>query len=45
MTNAERAQMGANGRRYFKEHFDQDMLAEQLIGHFRVVSESGEGRQ
>lgn len=45
MTNAERAQMGANGRRYFKEYFDQDMLTEQLIGHFRVVSESGEGRQ
>lgn len=45
MTNAERAQMGASGRLYFKEHFDQDMLTEQLIGHFRVVSESGEGRQ
>lgn len=45
MTSAERAQMGANGRTYFKEHFDQDMLTEQLIDHFRVVSESGEGRQ
>lgn len=45
MTNVERAQMGASGRLYFKEHFDQDMLTEQLIGHFRVVSESGEGRQ
>lgn len=45
MTNAEREQMGASGRRYFKEYFDQDMLTEQLIDHFRVVSESGEGRQ
>lgn len=45
MTNVERAQMGASGRRYFKEHFDQDMLTKQLMDHFRVVSESGEGRQ
>lgn len=43
MTCTERAQMGENGRRYFKEHFDQDMLTDQLIVHFRTVSESGKG--
>lgn len=40
MTDDERAQMGENGRRYFKDHFDQDILTDQLIGHFRMVSES-----
>ncbi len=44
MTDVERAKMGDNGRLYFKEHFDQDMLTDQLIDYFRVVSESGKGR-
>jgi len=29
MTPAERDKLGANGRRYFKDHFDHDMLTEQ----------------
>ena len=45
MLPAEREQMGANGRRYFKEHFDHDMLTDQLIDHVRAVSEAHrEGR-
>lgn len=44
MTEVERAKMGDNGRLYFKDHFDQDMLTDQLIDHFRVVSESGRSR-
>lgn len=45
MTPAERDKLGANGRRYFKDHFDHDMLTEQLIEHVRAVSESHrEGR-
>lgn len=40
---AERQKLGENGRRYFKEHFDQDVLTDQLIDHFRVVSESFKG--
>jgi glycosyltransferase involved in cell wall biosynthesis len=43
MTCTERAQMGENGRRYFKDHFDQDMLTDKLIAHFRTVSESCKG--
>lgn len=43
MTCTERAQMGENGRRYFKDHFDQDMLTDQLIAHFRMVAESYKG--
>lgn len=43
MTPAQRQELGENGRRYFKEHFDQDVLADQLIDHFRVVSESFKG--
>lgn len=43
MTDAERAQMGENGRRYFKEHFDQDILTDQLIDHFHAVSGSSKG--
>ncbi|MEI6300022.1 MAG: glycosyltransferase family 4 protein [Betaproteobacteria bacterium] len=39
MTPAERERLGANGRRYFKAHFDHDMLTDQLIGHFRAVTE------
>lgn len=43
MPQAERQKLGENGRRYFKEHFDQDVLTDQLIDHFRVVSESFKG--
>ena len=33
----EREALGANGRRFFKEHFDHDRLMEQLIEHFRTL--------
>lgn len=36
----ERATLGANGQRYFKEHFDHDMLTHQLMDHFRALAES-----
>jgi glycosyltransferase involved in cell wall biosynthesis len=35
-----RAQLGVNGRRYFKDHFDHNMLTEQLIGHLQAASEN-----
>ena len=42
MRPEERAEMGANGRRYFKEHFDHEKLVDQLIVHFSTLSaESG----
>jgi len=34
----ELAQMGANGRRYFKTHFDHDKLVDELIAHLRALS-------
>lgn len=37
----ERAELGANGRRYFKEHFDHEQLTDQLIDHFRSLSKLG----
>lgn len=33
MPPEERAAMGTNGRRYFKEHFDHDRLTGELIGY------------
>jgi glycosyltransferase involved in cell wall biosynthesis len=39
MTPAERDQLGENGRRYYKEHFDHDRLTDQLIEHFHAISE------
>jgi glycosyltransferase involved in cell wall biosynthesis len=41
----ERVAMGVNGRRYFKEHFDQSRLVDDLIGHFRSLSEDGMGKE
>jgi glycosyltransferase involved in cell wall biosynthesis len=35
MSAEERAILGANGRRYFKENFGQDLLIDQLMDHFR----------
>ena len=43
MSPAERERMGANGRRYFEEHFDHEMLTDQLIEHVRAVSEAHRG--
>ncbi|MBB3212975.1 glycosyltransferase involved in cell wall biosynthesis [Herbaspirillum sp. Sphag1AN] len=34
MTDAEREQMGENGRAFFKQHFDHDKLIDRLITHF-----------
>jgi glycosyltransferase involved in cell wall biosynthesis len=35
MTDEERTTMGANGRRYFNDHFDKYRLVEELIGHLK----------
>lgn len=40
MTHVEREKLGGNGRRYFKEHFDHDLLTDRLIEHLYSVSES-----
>lgn len=45
MTSEERSAMGANGRRYFKEHFDHDCLIGELVGHFESLSKVGRGRE
>lgn len=37
MSEAEREQMGANGRAYFKQHFDEEMLTAELIKHFETL--------
>jgi glycosyltransferase involved in cell wall biosynthesis len=36
----DRAQMGANGRRYYKAHFDHDKLVDELMAHLRAVSKT-----
>jgi glycosyltransferase involved in cell wall biosynthesis len=36
MSPEQRATMGANGRQYFKEHFDHDRLTDDLIGYLSV---------
>ena len=40
MSAADRAQLGENGRRHFKDHFDHNMLTDQLIGHLKEASEN-----
>lgn len=45
MPSEERAAMGANGRRYFKEHFDHDRLIDELIGRFRSFSKVGRDKE
>lgn len=37
MSEAERGQMGVNGRAYFKQHFDEEMLTAELIKHFETL--------
>jgi glycosyltransferase involved in cell wall biosynthesis len=39
MSEAERGQMGVNGRAYFKQHFDEEMLTAELIKHFETLIE------
>lgn len=41
MSVDERAKMGANGRRYFKAHFDHDNLVDELMLHFHDISKAG----
>jgi glycosyltransferase involved in cell wall biosynthesis len=36
MPPEQREAMGANGRRYFKEHFDHDRLTDELIGYLSL---------
>ena len=40
MPAKDRATMGANGRRYFKAHFDHDKLVDELMTHFRDISKT-----
>ncbi len=37
MTDEERLKLGENGRKYFKENFDEDALIDELIKHFESV--------
>lgn len=41
MPAEDRAKMGANGRRYFKAHFDHDKLVDELMAHLRDISKTG----
>lgn len=38
MSPEQRGEMGANGRRYFKAHFDHDKLVQELMAHLRGMS-------
>lgn len=38
MSELEREQMGVNGRAYFKQHFDEEMLTTELIKHFEKLT-------
>lgn len=40
MSEDERSKLGANGRRYFKAHFDHDMLVDELMLHLRAMSKT-----
>jgi len=42
MPASERAQMGVNGRAYFKQHFEEEKLVQELIQHFQAVAEKRE---
>lgn len=37
MSETAREQMGVNGRAYFKQHFDEEMLTAELIKHFEML--------
>ena len=37
MPSEDRARLGANGRRYFKAHFDHDKLLDELMAHLRAM--------
>jgi glycosyltransferase involved in cell wall biosynthesis len=38
MSEPDRDQMGSNGRAYFRQHFDGEMLTSQLIEHFEKLT-------
>jgi glycosyltransferase involved in cell wall biosynthesis len=40
MTSLERSILGRNGWNYFNEHFDHNMLTDQLISHITMVAEN-----
>ena len=40
MPAEDRARLGANGRRYFKAHFDHDKLVDELMAHLRAMSKT-----
>ena len=42
MPAEDRARLGANGRRYFKAHFDHDKLVDELMAHLRAMSKTEE---
>jgi glycosyltransferase involved in cell wall biosynthesis len=42
MPSEDRARLGANGRRYFKAHFDHDKLVDELMAHLRAMSKTVE---
>lgn len=42
MPAEDRARLGANGRRYFKAHFDHDKLVDELMAHLRAMSKTVE---
>jgi glycosyltransferase involved in cell wall biosynthesis len=42
MPAEDRAKLGANGRRYFKAHFDHDKLVDELMAHLRAMSKTVE---
>jgi glycosyltransferase involved in cell wall biosynthesis len=43
MTEAERAALGVNARRYYLEHFDHNRLVDVLVEHFKsVIQRQGE---
>jgi glycosyltransferase involved in cell wall biosynthesis len=45
MSADERNRLGENGRRYFEEHFDRELLTDRLIDHIRwVVTARGQTR-
>ena len=45
MSPLDRKVMGDNGRRYYSEHFDHDLLVTQLIEHLQAVSKSRKGNK
>jgi len=44
MSYIEREILGGNGRKYYKEHFDNDKLVPELINHFQMVIQNKKER-